>query len=151
VEIRAISADEARPLRHDVLKPTLPVSEVHFPGDDDPETFHLGAFDRGELVCVATFMPRPCPAEGRPGDWQLRGMATAERLRGAGIGGRLLEMGLERIASAGGRRVWCNGRTRAQRFYERHGFRTLGAEFESPNTGPHFMFVRELARVDATL
>lgn len=141
MEIREITAEETRPIRREVLRPGLPESEVHLPGDEDPSSFHLGAFDEGRLVGIATFIAEPCPASGAERDWRLRGMATIAQVRGRGIGGRLLDTGVGRVAQSGGRRVWCNGRTSARRFYEQHGFTVVGDEFELPHTGSHFLFV----------
>jgi predicted N-acetyltransferase YhbS len=144
MQIRIIAAAETRFIRRDVLKPGLPDSEVHLDGDDQPSAFHLGAFDSERLVGVVTFLPEPCPIAGDERDWRLRGMAVVASVRDRGVGGELLEAGIARVGTSGGRRVWCNGRTRARRFYERHGFQVVGAEFESPKTGPHYLFVRQL-------
>src|SRR3712207_9554278 len=60
------------------------------------------------------------------------------------IGGMLLSRCIEHARAAGGSRFWCNGRTSARRFYERHGLRAVGDEFLSPDTGPHYLFVLDL-------
>lgn len=142
--IEPISVEQARTIRRAVLKPGLPGGESVYPGDDAPETIHLGAFESGRLLGIATLLHDRCPVEGRTGDWRLRGMATLAEVRGRGIGGDLLENGVERAACAGAARIWCNGRTRARPFYERHQFRAVGGEFEIPFTGPHYLFVRDL-------
>lgn len=144
MDIREVTAEATRPIRREVLKPGLPESEVHLPGDEHPSTFHLGAFEADCLVGVATFIPEACPVGGGDCDWRLRGMATLAPVRDRGIGGRLLDAGIAKAAQLGGVRVWCNGRTSARRFYERHGFIAVGDEFESPYTGPHFLFVLDL-------
>jgi GNAT superfamily N-acetyltransferase len=142
--IRPITADEARILRRAVLRPNLPPEESIFPGDDNPTSLHLGAFEGAELVGIATLIHDPCPIDGRAGDWRLRGMATIERVRSRGIGGMLLSRCIDYARAAGGYRFWCNGRTTARRFYERHGLRAVGEEFMTPHTGPHYLFVLEL-------
>jgi GNAT superfamily N-acetyltransferase len=144
MHIRMITVDEARILRLAVLKPDLPFEEVVFPGDDDPTSLHLGAFERDELVGVATLIHDPCPVGGRDDDWRLRGMATVQQVRNRGIGGELLARCIAHARDAGGSRVWCNGRSAARRFYERYGLQAVGAEFVSPHTGPHYLFVCEL-------
>ncbi len=145
METQRISAEATRPIRREVLKPGLPESAVHLPGDDDPSTMHLGAFVDEALVGIATFFPDPAPVDGSDTDWRLRGMATLEHVRNQGVGGRLLEEGVARVQAAGATRLWCNGRTRARAFYERHGFVVVGDEFEIPHSGPHFVFIRRLA------
>lgn len=143
--IRSITVEQARILRREVLKPGLPESEVHYAQDDDPNSFHLGAFEAGRLIGIATFLPDPCPTAPGVQDWRLRGMATIAAVRRRGVGGELLERGVDRVQQAGAARVWCNGRTAARRFYERHEFCAVGEEFQIPHTGAHYVFVRDLA------
>ena len=61
-------------------------------------------------------------------------MATAPDVRGTGVGGLLLERGLEVVTPAGGALLWCNARTAALGFYRRYGFQVGADEFPS---GPH--------------
>lgn len=142
--IEPIRVEQARTIRREVLKPGLPDRESVYPGDDSPDTIHLGAFESGRLVGIATLLRDPCPVDGGGADWRLRGMATLAAARRRGIGGHLLESGAERAQRAGALRIWCNGRTPARQFYERHEFRAVGNEFEIPFTGPHYLFVRDL-------
>jgi GNAT superfamily N-acetyltransferase len=144
MHIRAIPVHEARILRHAVLRPNRPVEEVVFPGDDNPTSLHLGAFEDDALVGIATLIQDACPLDGRDDDWRLRGMATARQVRNRGIGGMLLSRCIVHVRDAGGRRLWCNGRSDARRFYERHGLKAVGEEFVTPHTGLHYMFVLEL-------
>jgi predicted GNAT family N-acyltransferase len=45
-------------------------------------------------------------------------------------------------AEHGATRLWCNARTPAVGFYERHGWTTVGEEFDVPPIGPHYRMVR---------
>jgi GNAT superfamily N-acetyltransferase len=144
MHIRPIAVEEARILRRAVLRPNLPPEASVFSGDDQPTSLHLGAFESDELVGIATLIQDPCPADGSGDDWRLRGMATAPRVRNRGIGGALLSRCIAHVRDAGGRCLWCNGRSDARRFYERHGLKAVGEEFVSPHTGPHYLFVLEL-------
>lgn len=71
-------------------------------------------------------------------------MATKPELQGQGIGAKVLTTCLEHAKSRGGALMWCNARTTALAFYRRHGFETVGDEFETPGVGPHFVMVRPL-------
>lgn len=126
-------------LRRRVLRPGQPVESVHFPVDDDPATAAFAARGPdGTVVGSAIVYPEPCPwAPDRPGAWRLRGMATEPGRRGHGIGARVLAAALDHIVRQGGRLVWCNARTPAQRFYERAGFVTRGDGWIDPDIGPH--------------
>ena len=144
VEIRSITAEESRPVRHAVLRPGRPLEELIYAEDDAADTLHVGGFVESELVAVARVSREP-PPWGADGDaWRLRGMATVPEHRDAGVGSRLLARCVEHAASRGGTLVWCNARVRAQPFYERAGFRPTGEPFDVPGIGPHVMMVREL-------
>jgi GNAT superfamily N-acetyltransferase len=140
--VERVSRDEILPVRHSVLRPGLPVETAYYPEDGWPDAFHLAERDDGAVVACATFFPEPL--DGAPA-WRFRGMATLAAYRNRGIGGRLLEAGVAEVADRGGMLVWCNGRSGAANFYRRHGFATLGDEFDLPPIGPHYRFVRVLA------
>src|SRR2546421_12182576 len=71
--VREARVEEIIPLRHRILRAGLPIEEAHFPGDRDPATCHVAAFDGSEAVGCATFVLNQW--NGEPA-WQLRGMAT---------------------------------------------------------------------------
>jgi GNAT superfamily N-acetyltransferase len=127
------------PLRQRVLRPGQPVRTVTLAGDDDPRTGSFAARNAdGDVVATATVRPEPCP--WRPEDagaWRLRGMATAEGLRGHGVGAQVLRAAIAHVALEGGHLIWCNARTSARRFYEREGFRVEGEEWVDPEIGLH--------------
>ncbi|MGZ4550805.1 MAG: GNAT family N-acetyltransferase [Blastococcus sp.] len=128
-------ADATYPLWRDVLREGRPVARL----EDPPGTFHLAArTPDGQVVGVVRFSPAPCP--WRPdarAPWQLRGMATAPAVRGAGTGRVLVAEGLRRIGACGGDLVWCDARVPAVGFYERMGFVVVTDEFGKPEGGPH--------------
>lgn len=144
MHLQVITAEEARIIRDAVLKQNRPADELIYLGDDAPSTLHIGAIDYLQLVGVATLILNPCPVNGQVHDWRLRGMATLESVRSRGIGSLLLSRCIQYAREQGGSRVWCNGRTPARRFYERHGMKAIGEEFITPYTGPHYLFVLEL-------
>jgi GNAT superfamily N-acetyltransferase len=144
LEIRAISAAEARPIRHLVLRPHQPPEMLVYPGDDAPESLHAGAFLHGELVGIASVSRQPF--RGAPGldTWQLRGMATLPSARRMGCGAALVRACIAHVAAHGGAALWCNGRSSALPFYRALGFETRGEEFMTPETGPHFVMWRTI-------
>ena len=72
-------------------------------------------------------------------------MATADGVRGTGVGGVLVEAGCLRCAGAGGRLVWARARDAALRFYARHGFDVVGDGFIDATTAlPHHVVRRAL-------
>src|SRR5438105_3902398 len=121
MEVVPVTAEQTRPLRHLVLRPTQPVEATAYPGDHDPETRHLGAMDQGRLVGIASLY-RESRAGGPAGAWRLRGMATAADARGLGVGRALLDACRDHVAAHGGGELWCNARRIARSFYAAAGF-----------------------------
>ena len=144
-EIRDITALDAHPLRKDVLRRGLADPDVHYPQDDDPRSFHLGAYDDGALAAVATFTP--AATEWRDGAvaWQLRGMAVTDALQGTGVGAAIIDAACARLRAAGAAVLWCNARDTAQGFYARLGFSVCGDGFVTADSGlPHHVMVCDL-------
>jgi predicted GNAT family N-acyltransferase len=140
--IELVTREVILPLRHKVLRPNLPADSAKYAEDSHPEIFHLAdRDDDGAIIACVTFLPQAIDGEAA---WRFRGMATAAEHRNRGVGGRLLEAGIAEAARRGGKLVWCNGRSAATGFYQRHGFVIRGEEFELPPVGWHFVFVRQL-------
>jgi hypothetical protein len=78
-EVRPLPLADARALRQEVLRPHQTVEELahHEPAG----AVAFGAFEGSELVAVGLVGP-----DGEPGDWRVRGIATARRARGRGAG-----------------------------------------------------------------
>jgi predicted GNAT family N-acyltransferase len=143
IEVRRACPEEVIDLRHRVLRAGLPRETAIFPGDDAPETVHVVAVDNDEVVGCATMIKNTWQGERA---WQVRGMAVAPRLQRSGVGGLMLKQ-LQRIAQddvADVRLMWCNARTPAVGFYERHGWTVASDEFVIETAGPHFKMTKRL-------
>lgn len=130
-------------LRHRILRAGLPRDTAIFEGDAEPTTIHLIAQDDSSAAvgCV-TILQRPwndSPA------WQLRGMAVEWSRQRGGVGSKLISE-VERIVRSDSysKLLWCNARTPAAKFYEKHGWVTASAVFEIPTAGPHVKMTRRL-------
>jgi predicted GNAT family N-acyltransferase len=142
VQIREARVEEIIDLRWKILRAGLPRETADFPGDDEPTTHHFAALCGDQVVGCASFMRSPW--QEKPA-WQLRGMAVLEELRSAGIGARMLEDAEGVLAREGfSNQLWCNARTPAAKFYERHGWTKLGEEFHVEHAGPHVRMVKAL-------
>src|SRR6478736_3322090 len=98
-------ADPVEEVRAEVLRPGLPLEESMYAQDDSPEAHHLAVrIGGGRIVGCATYFPDPWEGPSPPPvdgpAWRLRGMATAPDVRGTGVGGLLLERGLEVVTAA---------------------------------------------------
>jgi GNAT superfamily N-acetyltransferase len=155
LRVRPVSAVETHPLRMAILRPGYPESASVFAGDDDAATMHAGVLRGDELVGIASIYleSRPVDAPGgaacRPDHaagtaWRLRGMATAPSVRRRGAGAATLEACIAHARAAGGTVAWCNARIEAIPFYESQGWDMLGAQFDLPTVGLHFVMERRI-------
>jgi GNAT superfamily N-acetyltransferase len=141
---RRITAEEARPLRQQVLRPGQPRSAVIYPGDESPETLHLGAYFEDDLIGAASVFRDSKMRKGSLDSWRLRGMGVLECYQGCGVGRVLLQRCIAYIASRGGTLLWCNARTPVLDFYRAMGFAPSGDEFQIPGAGPHYFMSRPI-------
>jgi GNAT superfamily N-acetyltransferase len=137
VAVRPIAAADTHPLRRCVLRDNSPTAVLVFDGDDEPTTFHLGAFHGDELVGIATFLDRPCsntPDAKRA--VQLRGMAVSTTLQSGGVGSVLLNAAIERLREGYVDVLWANAREAALGFYQGRLGMTVGDDaFVDATTG----------------
>jgi GNAT superfamily N-acetyltransferase len=138
ITVERVGAEIGLPLRQRVLRPHQTVAELSSPDDDDPETGHYAAFADGEVIATASVRREaPLWAKGDRSAWRLRGMATDEHWRNAGVGSEVLNAVVDHVRSRGGGLLWCNARTPALSFYLRAGFATRGESWVDPVIGPH--------------
>jgi len=147
IHVRRAEPNEVVDLRHQVLRAGLPRETAVFPGDAAPGTVHVVALDNDDVVGCATIIPSAW--EGQRA-WQLRGMAVTPAIQRTGVGGLMLKE-LQRIAQHGAgdvRLMWCNARTPAVPFYERHGWTLASDEFMVETAGPHYKMTLKLPPPD---
>lgn len=134
-KLRRVATDEARELRDAVLRAGLAPGGSSYPGDDEPDTLHLGAVIDSVVIAVATIC-REAPPTTTAGEvtsaWRLRGMATLSRWRGCGIGERLAVECISHVRGRGATLVWCSARRGSVPFYERLGFEVRGEPYMLP-------------------
>lgn len=140
VRIRPAAAHETHALRQAVLRPHQPVSAMAYDGDALPDAGHFVAEQGEDVIGIASISPEAGDFDASA--WRLRGMAVVPEAGGRGIGGLLLNVAMDHAEGHGGSLVWCNARTPAERFYERHGFTRHGEIFEIEGIGPHVVMSR---------
>ena len=144
MEVRQIEAKDTYPLRQRVLRPHGTLDDCFFEGDNDENTFHLGAFLNEELVSVASFYLNNHPEIPNEYQFRLRGMATDDSHRGKGLSSELLRVAFPIIKNNHVEVVWCNARSSAVGFYEKIGFKKIGPEFEVTKIGPHYLMIKQI-------
>ncbi|OAQ38638.1 GCN5 family acetyltransferase [Pedobacter psychrophilus] len=135
--IKFITTEQVLPLRNEILREgKLKLEECIFLNDDTESTFHLGYFEGDELVCVASFhSQRYEKFDGEA--FQLRGMATASKYQGKGIGNKLVNFAIVYLRGQKINYLWCNAREKAVKFYQSLGFELVSDFFEIPGIGKH--------------
>lgn len=144
MSIEFIEAAQTIDLRHRVLRAHQPKTECHYPGDNDPDSFHLGAIVDGQIQCVASFYAQDTPYCSDAKMFRLRGMATDPEYRGQGLGRMVLDRGCEHALAQGATRVWCNARVSAMGFYTGRGFDKVSDLFEIEGIGDHYVLAKVL-------
>ncbi|KAF5314904.1 hypothetical protein D9619_007511 [Psilocybe cf. subviscida] len=155
-QIRQIGKEDTLDLRHAVLWPNLPVSDVCLPEDD--LGVHYGAFhppNISPIAIISLFVedlpsietdmaaddtltgttsedPNSTAASGRTGESAVRFRKFACSLdwQGKGVGTRLLlhALSMARV-DLGVTVAWCDARTATQDWYRRRGFVAFGPVF----------------------
>ena len=138
--IRVVSVEVVRPLRHDILRTGKPFSTTLFERDEEPKTVHFALYRDREVVSVATIFPAPFSQKPQATAYQLRGMATKQKEQGKGFGRQILEAVIDYLKEqTDAKLLWCNARLPAVDFYKKFGFKFVGDEFEVEGIGPHRM------------
>lgn len=142
--VRRADVAEILPLRRAILRPGYPDDASDYAEDD--QAVHIGAWDNGTLVGCATVFADPWPGPPpEPAAWRLRGMAVETSRQGSGVGALVLAEAIGAARAAHAPLIWANGRSSALGFYERHGWRVAGEQFNASDTGlPHFPIVLDL-------
>lgn len=146
VDIQRINPTRAHDLRRRVLRDGRADAVVVQDHDDDPSSWHLGAFVDGQLLGVLSVDP-DVPTPYRPGRRaaQFRAVAVDSTGQRQGIGRALMAEVLAEARRRGMEVLWAKGRDSAWPFYQRLGFESVGEPFRTRATGlPHHIIVLDL-------
>jgi len=145
LQVVEVEAGDTHDLRRRLLRDSWAGAEVAFPEDEEPGAFHLGVIDDHDaLVAVASFSPEATPHCPGTRAAKLRGMAVEPSVQRAGVGRRLLGVGVERLRADGFEVLWANGRDSALGFYRQLGWQVVGAGFRNANGIPHHVMMTKL-------
>jgi GNAT superfamily N-acetyltransferase len=146
MKILRISHHDTWPLRTQVLIPDHDIKKAKFIGDDDDDiSFHLGAFNDGKLVSVASFFYDRNSLFPDLHQYQLRGMATQPECQNQGLSRELLKMAFPIIKQNLCSLLWCNAKITAVGFYEKVGFKKYNDEIiEIPEIGQHILMYKQI-------
>ncbi len=137
VEIRKVKVSETYRLRNEILRPNQPIESCQWNGDNDPSTFHLGAYVSDSLVGILSLYKATAHACPMAEAYQLRGMAIAEKARGRGYGKMLALHGESVVVEASGAFIWANARISALAFYQKLNYILHSERFSVDGVGLH--------------
>jgi len=136
-------------LRAEVLWPEkAPDSTCVLDSDEVEGAFHVGVTSQGRILSTASFFPQSHDGLEEYVDHRLRAMATHPDHRGRGLGKRVVEFGIARLAEVGAGGVWADARHVALGFYARLDWEVTGPTYEVRFRGLHRLVWR---RIDAVI
>ena len=144
MKVLRISASDTHNIRHKMLRQDFSLEECVFPGDEEDQTFHLGAFMENKLVSVASFYYENSPEFLDEHQYRLRGMATMPEFQHQGLSSELLKMAFPMVKQNFCTLLWCNTRVSAEGFYTKVGFQRKGDIFEIPGIGSHILMLKPI-------
>ncbi|MGP4068452.1 GNAT family N-acetyltransferase [Halobacillus sp. B29] len=137
-----IEAEQTYTLRHNILRPHQPFEACQYDTDHDEHAFHIGAFNEGNLVSVASFYLDSYAEFTSSKQYRLRAMATAEEYRNMGAGREVIHYAERILHERKADLLWCKGRTSVQKYYQKLGFQAYGDVFDYPELGPHVIMYK---------
>ena len=143
--VTSVALTDVMQLRVAVLREGTPATDCNYPEDDYPDVVHFAIFHEGTAIATSSWFMKECPEKPGIAAIQLKGMAVAEELQGAGLGALLIDTGLALANERGALIAWARARDSALGFYERLGFVSTGDGFiDGPTAMPHHIVVRTL-------
>jgi predicted GNAT family N-acyltransferase len=138
MKISLVKAEEVRPLRHLVLRPTLPIETTYYDLDDHKDTVHLASIINKKIISIGTFYPENDQEIKSINGYRLRGMATHPDFRRMSAATKLMYASFKILEDKKCDILWCNARLVALEFYTELGFKIIGPEFDIKDIGPHY-------------
>ena len=118
--IEQITQELTWKIRQKELNPELPISEIKL--EEDDSGIHLGLFHDNKLITVVSLFEYAY-------ELQFRKFATDSNYQRMGFGKQMLAYILEYAREKQFKKVWCNARSSASKFYQIFGFKETDKTF----------------------
>ena len=128
--------DESELFQALAIREVVFIEEQHVPETverdaEDARAYHLLAFADGHAIGTGRLVVLPSAPRGEPGKWgQIGRMAVLQSHRKNGVGNLLLAELEDEARRRGLTGVLVHSQLYALGFYERHGYRPVGAVFQ---------------------
>lgn len=143
-KVKEVPVEEILRIRSAELREGLDPEQCRFDEDDDDGAIHLGLFNEGEIIgCLSVFRKQNKNFD-KPDQHQYRGMAVTQAYQGNAIGNLLLNKADRMVLSRKADFIWIHARKLALSFYRRNGYSVVGASFDIPGIGEHYLMYKRL-------
>lgn len=120
--IEQITQELTWKIRQKELNPELPLSEIKL--EEDDSGIHLGLFHDNKLITVVSLFEYGY-------ELQFRKFATDSNYQRMGFGKQMLAYILEYAREKQFKKVWCNARSSASKFYQIFDFKETDKTFSN--------------------
>lgn len=142
--VKTVAVEDILAIRSAELREGLDPEECRFEEDEEEGAIHLGLFNEGNIIgCLSVFRKTNAkfPVEVQ---YQYRGMAVSKAYQGNAIGNLLLNKADRLVLDRDANFIWLNARNNALNFYRRNGYNVVGASFDVPGIGKHYLMYKRL-------
>lgn len=143
-KIQKIESKATFVVRHPVLRNGKPMESCCFDGDDLSTSNHFGLFYDEKLVGVVSVFKNTNTIFNFENQLQIRGMAILPEFQKNGLGTDLMKHCETYYSAKNEVLIWFNARENAIPFYEKLGYSIVGAPFDIPEIGIHYIMKKEL-------
>lgn len=141
--VKKISPSETYSVRQEVLRKGKPIETCYFNGDNDSTTTHFGLIEFNKIIGVVSVFQTKYSEFNDDSQFQIRGMAILENFQKKGLGKQLLNVAEKYCWDEKANLIWFNAREKAVSFYKKSGYKIIGASFEIPDVGTHFVMFKK--------
>ena len=142
--VKQITPEDTYQIRHIVLRPNQTLDDCKYGDDFQKNAFHLGAFQHGKLISIASYYEEQNVSFDADVQYRLRGMATLHDFRNLGAGCALIEVAETILINRNADLWWCNARVSASSYYEKLGLNVFGAVITIDPIGPHKLMYKKI-------
>lgn len=143
-KVKAVPVEDILPIRSQELREGQTIEQCRFEEDEAETTVHLGLFNEGKIIGCVTIIKKDHPQFSEDNQYQYRGMAVTKAYQGNAIGNLLLNKADRILMDRGSSFIWIHARETALNFYRRNGYNVVGASFDIPNIGKHYLMYKRL-------
>lgn len=142
--VKQVPVEDILFIRSAELREGRDFEQCRFEDDNGEGAVHLGLFNEGKIIGCVTILRKTNDKFPIENQHQYRGMAVSKAYQGNAIGNLLLNNADRVVLNRGANFIWINARETALNFYRRNGYNVVGAPFDVPGIGKHYLMYKRL-------